>query len=96
MLDKYESTPIQLLAEALAEMTERAVQAERERDAAKKDAETWYQSYCKQDERIKELEMQMCAEIDEHQKTKDALREALDLAAERSKAAAAKSKKKGA
>lgn len=38
-------TPIERMADLLAEMTERAAEAERQRDAAKADAEQWYQNY---------------------------------------------------
>lgn len=96
MGEKNNRTPLHLLTETLAEMTDRAVQAERMLEAAQKDAETWYKCYTGMAEKVKEAEAKLTAEIEEHAKTKDALREALDLAAERSKVAAAKSKKKGA
>lgn len=40
-----EKTPIQILAEALAEMTCRAVEAERQLAEEKASADTWYKSY---------------------------------------------------
>ena len=64
------STPIELLAEALATMTARADKAERERDAAKKDAANWYDCYMtmkkraeEAEKRIKELEDELAAVI---------------------------------
>ena len=40
-----EKTPIQILAEALAEMTGRAVEAERQLAEEKASSDTWYAAY---------------------------------------------------
>lgn len=47
-------TPIELVTALLAEMTERAMEAERQRDIAEKDAETWYTSYLSKDKQLRE------------------------------------------
>lgn len=81
-MDTSTKTPIELMGDMLATMAERAVQAETERDAAKKDTETWYKAYTALDAKLKELENTLKSEIEEHQRTKQALRDALDTAAE--------------
>lgn len=59
MEGKTERSTIQLLTDALAAMTERAVQLEKELEAAKKDADNWYQIYCKVDEHVRTMEKQL-------------------------------------
>ena len=49
-------TPIELMAALLADMTARADKAERERDAAKKDSDKWYNAYMSMKERAEEAE----------------------------------------
>ena len=43
-MNEKTNSPISILADTLAEMTERAMEAERQRDAAKEDATNWYQN----------------------------------------------------
>ena len=81
-MEQEKATPIELMGAMLSEMAERAVEAERERDTAKKDADTWYKAYMAMDAKLKELEETLRAEIEEHQRTKQALRDALDNSAE--------------
>ena len=66
MSEQQTKNPIELVTELLGTMTARAVEAERQRDEAKKDAE------------LKEAEAKLSAEITEHQSTRQTLREALD------------------
>ena len=70
-------TPIEILSYALASMTERALEAERERDTAKKRADEWYKSWKSKDEENKEMQAMLAAEIKEHGKTKAELEEAV-------------------
>ena len=56
-------TPIESMAALLAEMTERAVEAERQRDAAKKDSDSWYHLYMERDAQLKDAEDKLAAEI---------------------------------
>lgn len=81
-MEQAKATPIERMGAMLSEMAERAVEAERERDKAKKDVDTWYKSYMAMDAKLKELEGTLRAEIEEHQRTKQALRDALDVSAE--------------
>ena len=65
-MNENTKSPVQLMADLLGEMTQRALDAERERDEARKDAE------------LKEAQAKLSAEIEEHQRTRDKLREALE------------------
>lgn len=78
MNEEREKTPIELMAELLATMTARAVEAERQRDEAIKSSNEWYQNWQRKDAQLKETEAKLAAEIEEHQNTRKALREALD------------------
>lgn len=78
MNEEREKTPIELMAELLATMTARAVEAERQRDEATKSSNEWYQNWQRKDAQLKETEAKLAAEIEEHQSTRRALREALD------------------
>lgn len=74
----YKNTsPIGAIASALAEMTERACEAERQRDAATEDAKNWYELYQRKEAQVKELEVRLTAEIEEHRKTRHDLQRAL-------------------
>ena len=70
-------TPIEILSYALASMTERALEAERERDTAKKRADEWYRSWKSKDVEAKELQAMLSAEIKGHGRTKAELEEAV-------------------
>lgn len=78
MNEEREKTPIELMAELLATMAARAVEAERQRDEATKSSNEWYQNWQRKDAQLKETEAKLAAEIEEHQNTRKALREALD------------------
>ena len=78
MSEETKKNPIQLVTELLAEMTARAVEAERQRDEAQKSSDEWYAYYQKKTEELKELEAKLAAETEEHQKTRQQLREALN------------------
>lgn len=71
-------SPIELMAELLATMTARAVEAERERDEAQKSSDDWYNNWQTKDAALKETEDKLRAEIEEHQETRRQLREALN------------------
>ena len=78
MSEETKKNPIQLVTELLAEMTARVVEAERQRDEAQKSSDEWYAYYQKKTEELKELEAKLAAETEEHQKTRQQLREALN------------------
>lgn len=78
MSEETKKNPIQLVTELLAEMTARVAEAERQRDEAQKSSDEWYAYYQKKTEELKELEAKLAAETEEHQKTRQQLREALN------------------
>ena len=78
MSEETKKNPIWLVTELLAEMTARVVEAERQSDEAQKSSDEWYAYYQKKTEELKELEAKLAAETEEHQKTRQQLREALN------------------
>lgn len=78
MSEQQTKSPIELVTELLGTMAARAVEAERQRDKAKKNADEWYGYYQNKDAELKEVEAKLGAEIAEHQNTRQTLREALD------------------
>ena len=76
-MNEKTKSPISILADALAAMTERAMEAERQRDAAKEDTENWYHLYQQKDKRLLETMEKLTAEIEQHKKTRQALQYAL-------------------
>lgn len=78
MNEETKKTPIQSVTDLLAEMTARAVEAERQHAEAQKSSDVWYAYYKKKTEELKELEAKLAAETEEHQKTRQQLREALN------------------
>lgn len=70
-------TPIEQLTDALAKMTERAMVAEKAKEAAEARALDWYKKWEQADKDYKELQGILNAEIQEHQKTKGELEEAV-------------------
>lgn len=68
-------TPLQLLTETLAAMTERAMKAEAERDEANTKRLEWYKSWERKDHEHKQTQAALASEIREHEKTKAELEE---------------------
>lgn len=58
-MEKETKSPINLMADLLAAMTARAMEAERERDEAKKRADDWYMSWQRKDEQLREKEAKL-------------------------------------
>lgn len=77
MEGKKTTSPIGIMAGALAAMTERACEAERQRDAAKEDARNWYEGYQRKDAQVKDLELKLETEKEAHRKTRKDLQRAL-------------------
>lgn len=77
-MDEKTKTPIELMADLLATMTARAIEAERQRNEAEKSSDEWYQNWQTKDAALKEAEAKLRAEIGEHQETRRQLREALN------------------
>lgn len=78
MNEETKKNPIQSVTDLLAEMTARAVEAERQHAEAQKSSDEWYAYYQKKDAELKETAAKLAAEIEEHQKTRQQLREALN------------------
>lgn len=74
-MDEKMTTPIGCMAALLAEMTERAMEAERQRDAAKEDAGNWYQHYLSKVEQLKAAEAKQAALIEENKGLRDTIAE---------------------
>lgn len=72
-----EKNAITILAEALADMTTKAVEAEQKAAAEKQRADEWYRYYQTKEAAANELSDKLAAEIQEHQQTKQRLCEAL-------------------
>ena len=77
-MSNHEKTPIELLTDALAAMTERAIRAEKERDDVKTRNLEWYKRWETKDRQHKETQSSLAAEIREHQATQAELDEAMD------------------
>lgn len=77
-MDEETKNPIELVTELLAVMTVRAVEAERQRDEARKSSDDWYTNWQRKDAELKEAEAKLHTEIKEHQETRRQLREALN------------------
>lgn len=77
-MDEKTKSPVALMADLLATMTERAMAAERQRDEARKNADDWHTYYVRKAEQLEEAEAKLAAEIEEHQITRKVLRDMLD------------------
>lgn len=58
-MDKQEHTPIELMAQLLANMTERAMNAERERDAERENSNEWYHLYKSKGEELSAVKTEL-------------------------------------
>lgn len=74
MMDE-KSTPVALLCAMLAEMTERAVEAERERDEALRSKDEWIRICSVKDDGLREVHQKLAEEIELHEKTRASLNE---------------------
>lgn len=66
-MDEKTKTPIECLAALLAEMTERAMKAERERDKANERTDQWYRLYMNMEAKLKETEEALDAAIKDNE-----------------------------
>ena len=58
-MDKQTHTPIELMAQLLANMTERAMNAERERDAERENSNEWYRLYKSKGEELSAVKTEL-------------------------------------
>lgn len=72
-MEEKTKTPFELMAALLAEMTERAMTAERERDAAKYDADEWYRSYLRKTTELSEMVARFDAQVKENEELREAI-----------------------
>ena len=72
-------TPVGRMAALLAETTERAVELERQRDAAKEDAENWYRLFSDRDKKLHETKVALDAQIKENEELRSAIAEYIKL-----------------
>lgn len=71
-------TPIESMAALLAEMTERAMEAERQRDAAKEDADEWYRNYLRKNTELSEMSALLAAQRKENAELRSSISEYID------------------
>lgn len=76
-MDENKNHPIRQLTNHLSDLIIRLIDTERERDEARKSSDDWYQHWQTKDAQLKETEAKLAAEIEEHQRTREALRDAL-------------------
>lgn len=72
-MNEKTKTPIESMAALLAEMTERAIEAERQRDSAKEDAAQWYQGYIRKNAQLEETQADLEAQRKENEKLRSAI-----------------------
>lgn len=77
-MNEKTTTPIQRMADLLAEMTERAMEAERQRDAAKDDAEQWYHNYRNTAVKLNETEAALAEQTKENEELRSAIKEYIE------------------
>lgn len=70
--------PVRKLTDLLADLIIQQVETERQLKEANKNSDDWYQNWQRKDSQLKETEAKLAAEIEEHQRTREALREALE------------------
>ncbi len=73
MNEQQTKNALEILSEALAAITARAMDAERERDEAKAEARSWYEYYEQKNEALKEAESKLADEIAKNDITRQTL-----------------------
>ena len=85
-MNENKRSPVERLTDALADMSILAIEMEQERDEARDRENEWYQNYLRKSEQLKETERLLAIEMEEHRKTKQAFREAVEFYENRAKA----------
>ena len=91
MDDKMKS-PVDIMAHAMTEIMWRAIDAERQRDAAREDAQNWYRLYLDKDKQLKEKEEKLTALREYVEALEDKKRKAVKEAEQRRKNSAGEHK----
>lgn len=79
-MDENKNHPVRKLTDLLADLIIQQVETERQLKEANKSSDDWYQNWQRKDAQLKETEAKLATEIEEHQRTREALREALETA----------------
>lgn len=79
-MDENRNHPVRKLTDLLADLIIQQVETERQLKEANKNLDDWYQNWQRKDSQLKETEAKLATEIEEHQRTREALREALETA----------------
>lgn len=79
-MDENRNHPVRKLTDLLADLIIQQVETERQLKEANKNSDDWYQNWQRKDSQLKETEAKLATEIEEHQRTREALREALETA----------------
>lgn len=79
-MDENRNHPVRKLTDLLADLIIQQVETERQLKEANKNSDDWYQNWQRKDAQLKETEAKLAAEIEEHQRTREALRDALETA----------------
>lgn len=77
-MNEKTTTPIEAMANLLAEMTERAIEAENERVAAREDAQQWYQNYLRKDAQLSEIKAELEAQRKENEELRSTISEYIE------------------
>lgn len=79
-MNENRNHPVRKLTDLLADLIIQQVETERQLKEETKNKDEWYQNWQRKDSQLKEAEAKLAAEIEEHQRTREALREALETA----------------
>ena len=77
-MNEKTTTPIGRMAELLAEMTERATEAERQRDAAREEADDWYRNYLRTKTQLEGTEAELTTKTKENEVLMETLGEYIE------------------
>ena len=77
-MDEKTTTPIERMAALLAEMTERAMEAERQRDAARDNENNWYRLYCDRNTELDGVKAALADQIKENEKLRGTITEYIE------------------
>lgn len=78
-MDEKTKTPIGRMADLLAEMAERAMEAERQRDVAKEDSDQWYRLYLNKEEQLKATKELLDAQIKVNEELRGRIAEYIEI-----------------
>lgn len=77
-MNETTKTPVELLTALLAEMTERAIEAEQQRDKANESVDQWYRLYMNMETKLKEKETELNDQTKENEKLRAKIAELIE------------------